>query len=269
MGMEPQKSNDFTEDEYIRLLEVASRKYTFVHYDETPPGPLVCWRHDIDYSPQRALAMARIEAERSLKCIYHVFLNSRYYSIFEPAVTAILEEIRELGHVLGLHFDMDVLGTGDSTGTDRILERIDFEKSVLEKLLHQPMRSISFHNYVLNQERLTRTDSIHGMINVCAPAIWDGYKYVSDSNGIWRHEQLRDVLSREPYDRLHVLTHPVWWTPTPQTAMERLRRAVEGRAKSGIDFYLSLLKRDGRFEQIADQIGLDKSKEKEEKGNDS
>jgi hypothetical protein len=261
MGVDTQKQTDFTEDEYLRLMELASRKYTFVHYDENPPGPCVCWRHDVDYSPQRALALARIEAERSLKCIYHVYLTGRYYSLLEPPVTALFREIAELGHVLGLHFDMDVLGTGENTDTDRILERIDFEKSILEKLLYQPMRSISFHNYALNQERLMRAGCLHGMINVCSSAIWDGYKYVSDSNGIWRHERLRDVLSREPYDRLHVLTHPVWWTPTPQTPMERLKRAVEGRANAGIGFYLSLLKQDGRFEHIADQIGLDRGKD--------
>ena len=261
MEIERKTQNDFTEEEYTRLLELASRKYTFAHYDEKPPGPFVCWRHDVDYSPQRALSMARIEAERSLKCIYHVYLNGRYYSVFEPPVTAIFRKIAELGHVLGLHFDMEVLGAGENTETDWILDRIDFEKSVLEKLLHQPMRSISFHNYVLNQERLMRADSIHGMINVCSPPIWEGYKYVSDSNGIWRHERLCDVLSGEPYARLHVLTHPVWWTPASQTPMERLKRAVEGRAKAGIEFYLSLLRRDGRFEHIADQIGLDRNKD--------
>ena len=216
MRVDMQNSNDFTENEYIRLLEMASRKYEFVHYDENSSGPLVCWRHDIDYSPQRALAMARIEAERSLKCIYHLFLNSLYYNVFESQITVIFRRIAELGHVLGLHFDMDVFGTGDNTDTDLILERIDFEKGIFEKLLRQPMRSISFHNYVLNQERLVRGESIHGMINVCSPAIWEGYKYISDSNGIWRHERLRDVLSEKPYDRLHVLTHPVWWPPRPE-----------------------------------------------------
>ncbi|MBW2065845.1 MAG: class I SAM-dependent methyltransferase [Deltaproteobacteria bacterium] len=94
------------------------------------------------------------------------------------------------------------------------------------------------------------------MVNVCSSAIWEGYKYISDSNGIWRYEKLRDVLSGETYRRLHVLTHPVWWTLRAQPAIERLKQTVEEQAIEGLDFYLSLLRKDGRYEHIAQEIGL-------------
>ena len=49
------------------------------------------------------------------------------------------------------------------------------------------------------------------MVNAYAAEIHQRYRYVSDSNGIWRHERLGNVLEMSSEKNLQVVTHPVWW----------------------------------------------------------
>jgi len=252
-----QEYAEFTEAEYVRLLDLAASKYHFCDYGEESNEPFVVWRHDIDYSPQRALALANIEADRNLHCVYHVLISGRYYSVFEPEVINVLKKIVKLGHGVGLHIDMDVFHVDDAVPEKILLERIAFEKNILGQILETPIRSMSFHNYKMNEARLEEANEICGMVNICAPSFYRTFnKYVSDSNGIWQRNRLEDVLTASPVPRLHVLTHPVWWTAEPMSPIQRFRRAVMGRAEDNLEFYFTLMKRDGRYHEIASRIGL-------------
>jgi hypothetical protein len=248
---------DFTEVAYVDLLERAAARYRFVDYSTDAGEGALIWRHDIDYSPHRALALAKLEAARNLRCIYHVLLDSRYYNLFEPEIARIVRAIATLGHEIGLHFDWDVFERPEVVTERQLHERIAFEKLVIETATGVPTSSISFHNYVLNQSRIETADQICGLFNAAAPRIRDRFKYVSDSNGIWRHERLVDLLSGASPTRLHVLTHPEWWTPEPMTPMNRIERVIDGRARANRQIYITMMKRDGRFAAIAEQIGLD------------
>lgn len=249
-------SSPFTQTRYEHMLDLAKQHYRFADYGEPLDESYLIWRHDIDYSPQRALAMARVEAMRGLKCVYHVLLSGRYYNVLEAEVGAILREIVNLGHSLGLHFDMDVFGLGRAS-KEQIVERISLEKMILERVLTTEIRSLSFHNYVLNRDRLDEAEQICGLLNVCTPRYRDAFKYVSDSNGLWQYDDLEVVLASHTHPRLQVLTHPVWWTPEVLRPIERVRRAVDGRAEAGLRSYTDVMRRDGRLSRLARLIGLD------------
>lgn len=245
----------FTEAAYERLLDLARTKYQFCGFGEEQSQPFVIWRHDVDYSPHRALALARIEASRKLKCVYHLLITSRYYNVLEAEVVAIFRAIAGFGHEIGLHFDMDSFGESESLSTEQLDERIAFERGIAESLLGVELRSMSFHNYTINRGRIHERERICGMINAAAPMFRD-FAYVSDSNGIWRYRRLVDVLSGPAVPRLQVLTHPEWWTPEPLAPFARLRRSIEGRAAANLQLYLYQLERDGRLDDIGQRIGL-------------
>lgn len=247
---------DFTDAEHRRLLELAASKYRFASYAQTTTEPFVIWRHDVDYSPHRALAFAKMESELGLRCIYHVLLSGRYYNAFEPEIADILRQIGAFGHEIGLHFDMDVVPDSASFDPVKVIERIAFEKRVLETITGAPVASMSFHNFTLHKARLDLTEHLCGMTNASARRFQDGFKYVSDSNGIWRYDRLSDVLNASPFPRLHVLTHPIWWTPEPMHPVNRLRRVIDGRARANFDFYTAVMKRDGRFTALAERLGF-------------
>ena len=247
---------EFTEANYRRLLVLAAERYAFCDYgQEVRDRRSVAWRHDVDYSPHRALALARLENTQGLHCIYHVLVTGRYYSVFEPEIAEIFGAIAGLGHSLGLHFDLDVLGEQAAVDADAVLRRIALEKEILEAVTGEQLRSMSFHNYGLNQGRLLEQETIFGMTNIAATSVRSRYKYVSDSNGIWRFDRLEDVLGQD-HHRLHVLTHPEWWTPTAMSPLDRLDRCIAGRARAGRSLYVGLLKRDGRYADIASRIGF-------------
>jgi hypothetical protein len=245
----------FTETEYRRLLDIAREKYQFCGFQDSLDHPSVVWRHDVDHSVHRALAVAKLEAERNLRCVYHVLPTSRYYNVLEPEISAMLREIAAIGHEIGLHFDMDAFGEAAEASTHEIDRRVAFERDVLATVVGVELRSMSFHNYVLNQRRLHDRETICGLLNCSSTALAHTYKYVSDSNGMWRYQRLESVLSEPPCRRLHVLTHPEWWTPEPMSPILRLRRLVDGRARANFDFYVRQLRRDGRLKAIGERMG--------------
>lgn len=246
---------DFTEARYNEILTIAAKKYRFLGSDISGDDPIVCWRHDVDYSPHRALALAKIEAEKGLKCVYHILCSSRYYNILESEISNILREIAILGHEIGLHFDMDVFNDNSITKKE-ILDRIAFEKDVLEYIIQENLVSFSFHNHTLHQTDIVETLDICGMKNLASPEFYKPTKYLSDSNGFWRFEDLKTLVDGPTYNKLHILTHPVWWTPEDMSPLQRVYRTVEGRAKSNKNIYIQTMARDGRLEIIGKKIGV-------------
>lgn len=251
--------DSFTEKYYQRVLEKSKNKYCFNGSVFIEEAPSICWRHDIDYSPHRALSLAKIESSLELKCVYQILVSSRYYNIFEPETTKILKEIVSLGHEIGLHFDMDVF-QNDEINTTVINERIKFEKEVVQELLDCNLESFSFHNHSLHYSTLIENSVIEGMRNLASPRFYSNIKYLSDSNGFWRDLTLEQLIDGPVYPKVQVLTHPIWWTREKLTPIERFNRAVNGRSNADKEFYYKIMNKDGRLEKIAGKIGLSKNK---------
>ena len=223
---------DFTEDEYRELLALAASRYRFATFGELDADPpCVLWRHDLDFSVQRALALARIEAEEGARATYFVGLHSEFYNALERANLEATTAILDLGHELGLHHDP--------------LHDLAADRELLERTFGVSVRAFSVHNPELvgwDDDR----DEIAGMVNVYGPAVRERFSYVSDSNGIWRHRRLRDVLESGAETRLHVLTHPAWWVAEQLPPRARIQRCIDGRAAATARAYDDVLARSGR-----------------------
>jgi hypothetical protein len=94
------------------------------------------------------------------------------------------------------------------------------------------------------------------MVNAYGRYLRQHWGYCSDSMGIWRHRRLRDVLEAGEDERLHVLTHPEWWVPEPQSPRARVARAIEGRAARQHDRYDRLVEEMGRENVGRDELEL-------------
>ena len=104
---------------------------------------------------------------------------------------------------------------------------------------------MSWHNPDISNLLDFRNDTIAGLTNAYGAAIRDSYTYASDSNGYWRFKPLGDVIGAG-HDRLHLLTHPEWWTPTPLSPSARIDRCITGRAAATRRDYDALLAKAGR-----------------------
>jgi hypothetical protein len=237
---------DFTENFYREILRLAKLKFSFIDYASYKTiGRNVLWRHDIDLSPQRARRIAQIEADEGVKATYFIHLHSEFYNALETDVLNCVREIIHLGHQIGLHFDPGYYAL--SADEIDVLERsLLFEKYILENTLNVGIKAFSYHNPTAGTWLSAEQENIAGMINAYSQYIKENYQYCSDSNGYWRFRRLYDVITDESIQRLQVLTHPGWWTPTIMSPRERISRCIDGRSMKLHKAYDDLLQRMGR-----------------------
>ena len=237
---------DFTEAAYADVLGRAAERFRFIGFDAalTATEPSVLWRHDIDFSVHRARRLGSLEAERGLRATYFVLPGCSFYNMFEATPLRFLRELVSDGHYIGLHFDPATMAER-ARDQMAVENRIVWEADVLSSLIDAPVVAVSIHNPDPALPWL-KADCLGGLVNAYGAALGDKYSYVSDSNGIWRHRRLLDVLVQERHSHLHVLTHPGWWVPEPMPARARVRRTVEGRAAVVMREYDRQLARHGR-----------------------
>jgi hypothetical protein len=241
----PSTFDDFTEAAYRQIVSRAGARFAFEPYGTTAAHPHVLWRHDVDISVHRALALARIEAELEATSTWFFWLHSPFYNLLEPEIAGRARAILSLGHRLGLHFDTDAYD--DVRDKDALDDLIDRERRSLEDWMEQPVSAVSIHNPDVRLVEGMRGQFLAGLPNAYSAALDASYEYVSDSNGYWRFRPLSDLLADDSISRLQVLTHPEWWTQKPLSPRDRVVRSVEGRRRHVLSSYDGLLARQGRI----------------------
>ena len=234
--------SDFTRENYRRLLNLALDKYTIRPVKKwRDDNATAIWRHDVDYSPQAALALAIIENNAEVEATYYFNLRSEFYNLFEQDVANIVKAIGGLGHEVGLHFDGQIY---DLSSEQTLCEALRIEIAAFESLLSEKVRSFSFHNP--NEEtNLYKQHEYAGLINAYSTGLFEKFSYCSDSNGYWRFTPLEDFLN-EGHSAVCVLTHPNWWQAIPLCPRDRIVRAVEGRSSATLKRYDEQLTKYGR-----------------------
>jgi hypothetical protein len=232
-SVRPPDSNsqfDFTERRYAEILDYARTRYTFARFGSIPEAPCLLWRHDVDMSVHRALALARLEKDRGTIATYFIRLRAEFYNVFEWPIRAMIREISKNDHEIGLHFEADPdLYLSDE---DVLEEKLELERVILENVAETSVRAVSFHYPEAGNLLRFRRKVYAGMENAYAYLREAGFVYVSDSDGYWRFHSLCDALAENLDANIHVLTHPEWWTPEPMPPRARMQRCVEGRAEA-------------------------------------
>ncbi len=235
---------DFTEQHYRQLLRTAKAAYRFVTYDTIPWGTrFILWRHDLDFSINRAAALASIEAEEKVVATYFVNPRSEFYNPFEPRQARLLRSILALGHRLGLHFDAAFHGVADEATLN---SKVAQEGRWLEEEFGVRPDAFSFHNPGSNH---LQCDAYQygGLVNCYSQRLKTEVPYCSDSNGYWRFRRLHDVLAVASDRCLQVLTHPGWWQCKPMPPRQRVFRSAYGRAQATMNGHDAALVEYGRI----------------------
>jgi folate-dependent phosphoribosylglycinamide formyltransferase PurN len=228
--------SDFTEAAYSDILDMAKSRYRFATFGERGADRHVLWRHDIDHSVHRGLKLAEIEQSKGLISTYFFMPVGISYALAEPAVRDRARQILALGHRAGLHFN-SALNPEASQSFASFEQEIIKQRDFVESILEQPLEAVSFHNPTLHRQLSFDQPVLAGLVNAYGHEITNSYGYCSDSNGYWRFTHLRELLLAKTHDRLHVLTHPEWWTPTAMPPRSRIERCVLGRAAAVMRLY--------------------------------
>lgn len=237
--------SEFTEAGFQNILrQLKSAGYRFARYGDQSSGSHVIWRHDVDVSMNRAVRLAEIEHQEGVVSTYFINPRSCFYSIFEPETEAMLRRIQSLGHEIGLHFDASAYATR-TWSEDALSAAVRREQALLETLLQSPIRALSWHNPDQSNLLDFQDSEIAGLSNAYSGTLRRDYVYCSDSNGYWRFKPMGEVIAMG-HERLHLLTHPDWWTPDAMSPSERITRALLGRARRLRDDYDRRLALAGR-----------------------
>lgn len=238
---------DFSVVAYRQLISLVLASYQTANYRSIPWGQrFVLWRHDCDYSLNRALVLAKIEAEIGLRSTFFVNLHCEFYNLLESSQIVLVKELVQLGHDIGLHFDAAFYAT---VSEDELHKQVTREADLLEQFVGVRPAVFSFHNP--SAFHLTcEADTYGGLVNCYSKRFKTAVPYCSDSNGYWRFRRLFDVLSEAKDPCLQVLTHPGWWQEKPMPPRQRIFRSTYGRASATMRLYDQGLT-DGDRENLA------------------
>lgn len=235
---------DFVEDQYRDLLREAGKNYSFVGYKAPAAPRTILWRHDVDVSMHRALRLAEIEHEEGAVATYFLYPRSIFYNLLSTEIHRLVGRILELGHDIALHFDSTHFE--NALRGDDLISAIAAERDLLHREFGVAPTAVSFHLYGVLEHPMPDDDQIAGLVNAYSKRLRSTYGYASDSNGIWLHRRLRDVLTEAREEQLQVLTHPEWWTPEIMAPRARLQRAIDGYAAAMGQWYDETVARSGR-----------------------
>lgn len=238
-----ESDQDFSVDAYRQLISFALASYQPASYRSIPWGQrFVLWRHDCDFSLNRALALAKVEAEMGLRSTFFVNPHCEFYNLLESSQIALVKEFIQLGHDIGLHLDAAFYATESE---DELHRQVTCEADFLEQFVGVRPAAFSFHNP--SAFHLTcEADTYGGLVNCYSKRFKTEVPYCSDSNGYWRFRRLFDVLSEASDPCLQVLTHPGWWQENPMPSRQRIFRSVYGRASATMQLYDQSLAEAGR-----------------------
>ena len=194
-------------------------------YAEFHNRPVTYLRHDIDVCLEAALKMAKLENDNNIFSTYMFMPNSTLYNIHADPGKAIINEIKDMGHEVSLHFDISNYPEIDPGNEQEKLQlKIIEESDVISSLIKENISSFSLHRPLKIGSKILFGDMSYvcGLINCYSDQLMSSY--YSDSKGGWRcgdplkrYKPMLDV----PINQL--LVHPIWWDENHQHPEERIK----------------------------------------------
>ena len=190
--------------------------YKFVSYEKLIIDKKhIIMRHDLDFLPEDAVEIAKIEKSYDIAGNYFFLVNTEFYNINSYKIKKIIDLLQKLGHNIGLHFDPK------KTDTNWIND-IKKEKSVLEKVIEDKIKIISFHRPL--KKILDNNNKYGGVLHTYMPRYFSKIGYVSDSRGKWSFGTPFENKFYLENKAVQLLTHPEWWILNNSSRNKKLKR---------------------------------------------
>jgi hypothetical protein len=188
---------------YGELLDaIDAGGYRYAGFDAEPQAGTVLLRHDVDLSLDAALRLARLEHERGATATYFLMTESAFYNLDSTQGRDALQELRSLGHAVGLH------GVYPRASRDDRFDAVLAWHNPDPEYVHEP---------------------VSGFVNVMQPPWFTKGKYRSDSNQHWREGCPHDELARGAFEWLQLLVHPEIWVYAGHTMGETMRAMLQAK----------------------------------------
>lgn len=206
----------FSYDDYRQIIRLIQETGNGMGYEEALDADrFVIMRHDVEYSVERAYALAKVEREMGFTSTWFFQWTNNSYNILSRRNQERIRKIREMGHHVGLHFALNGL-----TDMEEVRRQIEKEIRILSEMFGFPITQFSIHRP--SKEVLRENIKLPGVLNAYqddfftfAEEVGEGtalkVKYMSDANHIWRYGY-PDRENVFGHDKMQILTHPFAWT---------------------------------------------------------
>lgn len=209
----------FSYAEYRNIITLIRHNLPIVDFSEVNDEMIsfCVLRHDIEFSIDRALEMARIEHEDlNVHSTYTVQLrNNTYNALSEKNIEAI-QEIESMGHYIGLHQNPPEMD--DDELVDYILKDIE----TLEHYYGFEVDRFAFHRCGSNPGILEKYVKVPGKINCYSEDFFHYFSgekpeelrvhYLADSNHQWKYGHPLHIDYYDLPQKMQLLTHPFSWS---------------------------------------------------------
>ena len=229
----------FSFDDYREIIRAIKATGRYATYEEAlEKDSFVIMRHDVEYSVERAHALAKVEESMDFRSTFFFQWTNNSYNILSRKNRDILSDMHERGQHIGLHFALNGM-----TDMRVIKERIKQEMDMLSNMLGFEINSFSIHRP--SPDVLAENIKISGIINAyqddfftfdpkATPESELDVKYLSDANHVWRYGY-PDEETINKYDKVQILTHPFAWTKKGYDNLENYKTLVNEKYVELID----------------------------------
>ena len=193
----------FTMAHYRELLDAArAGGYDWASFDRHPRARDLFVRHDVDFSLEAALEMARLEHELGVRATYFLMTESSFYNLDSHVGRYAQRQLRQWGHAVGLH------AVYPRAELDRRFDKV-----------------IAWHN----PDPEFMSQPIGGAVNVMEEPYFTPGHYRSDSNRHWREGCPHDELAAGSFEWLQLLVHPEIWVYEGATMRETMESMLDAK----------------------------------------
>ncbi len=200
---------DFTFKAYEKLVtSVLNNGYAIKNYNNWQESEKsVIFRHDVDFDISKAAEFSLFEKELfGGGAVYNLLLSTNMYNIFSYNSKKNIENILNNGGKIGLHFDETQY---EISSLEELENKIIEEMDILSSVVGFNINVVSMHR---PSTRIIVSDIRNNrFVNTYSKTYLSDMKYVSDSRRHWR-EPVIDIIESAQFNRLHILTHPIWYS---------------------------------------------------------
>ena len=198
---------NFSLKHYFDVLDSLSDDYkicTVGEYAKIKNKKFIILRHDVDFSLDYALELAKKEAQNGIRSTYFVLLHSFFYNPFDEKNSSNIKKITKLGHEIGLHYDSSFFPKSSKKEIDLIKKEINSLEEITKKKI------VSVAQHIPSETRKIFANLKKSkLISAQSPEMLKTVKYISDSGHFWREGCMCQHVNK--HDKLQILTHPIWW----------------------------------------------------------
>ena len=228
----------FSYAEYKNIIILVKQHLPIVDFLEvyiTDVMPKFCvLRHDIEFSIDRALKMARIEHyDLGVHSTYTVQLRNNTYNALSQKNIKAVQEIKKLGHHIGLHQNPPLMPE------DELIDYIMKDIETLEHYYDFEVDRFAFHRCGSNPSILEKYVQVPDKINCYAKEFFhyfDGNKpndlrvhYLADSNHQWKYGHPFHIDYWDMPQKMQLLTHPFSWSNDGYDNISNFTKLIQDR----------------------------------------